>query len=54
MFLVSGSEKATVLKAILEGPYQPEQVPAQLINPTHGRLVWLLDRAAAAGVSRVR
>ena len=42
-----GEDKATALKAIFEGPYEPDQLPAQLINPTDGRLVWLLDRAAA-------
>ncbi len=47
IFIVSGADKATALKAILEGPYEPDQLPAQLINPTNGRLVWLLDRAAA-------
>src|SRR5262249_37401946 len=46
-FLVSGAEKAQVLKAIFEGPYEPEQLPAQLISPLDGRLVWLLDQAAA-------
>jgi 6-phosphogluconolactonase len=47
MFIVSGPDKATALKGILEGPYEPDQLPAQLVNPTSGRLVWLLDRAAA-------
>jgi 6-phosphogluconolactonase len=47
VFIVSGEDKATALKAILEGPYEPDQLPAQLINPTNGRLVWLLDHAAA-------
>ena len=32
-------------KGILEGPYEPDQLPAQLVNPTNGQLVWLLDRA---------
>jgi 6-phosphogluconolactonase len=50
MFIVSGADKATALKAILEGPYEPDQLPAQLINPTNGRLLWLLDRAAASPV----
>ncbi|MCA1646214.1 MAG: 6-phosphogluconolactonase [Chloroflexi bacterium] len=54
MFLVTGDDKATVLKAILEGPYEPEQVPAQLINPARGRLVWLLDRAAASRLADAR
>ena len=47
MFIVTGPDKATALKGILEGPYEPDQLPAQLVNPTDGRLLWLLDRAAA-------
>jgi len=54
MFLLCGAEKAAALKAILEGPYQPEQLPAQLVNPTHGRLIWLLDQAATAGLGGPR
>jgi 6-phosphogluconolactonase len=48
IFLVSGEDKALALKAVLEGPDEPEQLPAQLIRPTHGRLLWLVDRAAAS------
>ena len=50
-FLVSGRGKAEVLKAVLEGPEQPEALPSQLICPTDGELVWLLDAAAAAQLS---
>jgi 6-phosphogluconolactonase len=46
--LVSGGDKAEILKAVLEGPADPERLPVQLIAPTSGRLRWLLDRAAAA------
>jgi len=48
IFLVSRSDKALALKAVLEGPYEPEQLPAQLIQPTSGNLLWLLDQAAAS------
>jgi 6-phosphogluconolactonase len=48
IFLVSGDDKALALKAVLEGNYEPEQLPAQLIRPAHGRLLWLVDRAAAS------
>jgi polyphosphate glucokinase len=51
VFLVTGRDKALVLKAILEGPLEPEQLPAQLVNPTQGRVIWLLDRDAAALLS---
>jgi 6-phosphogluconolactonase len=47
IFLVSGEEKALILKAVLQGRHEPEQLPAQLIRPNHGRLLWLVDRAAA-------
>jgi 6-phosphogluconolactonase len=46
MFLVSGAEKAKVLKAVLKEP--TSGLPAALVHPTNGRLTWLLDRAAAA------
>jgi 6-phosphogluconolactonase len=47
VFLVSGEEKALPVKAVLEGRYEPSQLPAQLIRPRHGQLVWFVDHAAA-------
>ena len=51
VFLVSGGEKAEALRAVLEGAWQPERFPAQLIRPSQGRLVWIVDRAAASGLT---
>jgi 6-phosphogluconolactonase len=48
VFLVAGADKAVPLKAVLEGPREPDQLPAQLVRPEGGRLVWLVDRSAAA------
>jgi len=48
VFLVTRSDKATALKAVLEGPYEPEQLPAQLIQPVNGKLLWLVDQAAGS------
>jgi 6-phosphogluconolactonase len=45
VFLVSGSEKAKIVKEVLGGP---EMYPAQAIKPAHGELLWLLDNDAAA------
>jgi 6-phosphogluconolactonase len=45
LFLVSGSAKAQIVQAVLEDP--TGQLPAQCIRPTAGRLIWLLDAAAA-------
>jgi len=48
VFMVHGQEKALALKAVLEGPYEPEQLSAQLIHPKQGRVMWLADPSAAA------
>jgi 6-phosphogluconolactonase len=50
-FLVSGTDKAPVLKAVLEEDVVREQYPAKLVQPTDGKLIWFLDRAAASGLS---
>jgi 6-phosphogluconolactonase len=47
VFLVSGSDKASALKNVLEGPYQPHEFPAQLIHPNGARPIWLIDKAAS-------
>ncbi|HET8701445.1 MAG TPA: 6-phosphogluconolactonase, partial [Nitrococcus sp.] len=51
IFLVSGTTKAVALKSVLEGRYEPEQLPAQLINPRTGELEWIVDAAAAELIS---
>jgi 6-phosphogluconolactonase len=47
LFLVSGEEKAEILRTVLQEKHQAERLPAQLIQPTGGRMIWLVDRAAA-------
>jgi 6-phosphogluconolactonase len=51
-FLVAGKDKVEALHEVLEGPASPELYPSKLVQPTHGTLVWLMDQAAAAGLSR--
>lgn len=46
-FLVSGGAKAEVLSEVVNGERDVERLPAQLIRPHEGRLVWIVDRAAA-------
>ncbi len=46
-FLVAGADKAAVLKEVRAGPRDPRRLPAQLIRPRDGQLLWLADRAAA-------
>jgi 6-phosphogluconolactonase len=47
-FLVSGASKARILHEVLEGPFEPSRLPAQLIRPTSGKLLWLVDEESAA------
>ena len=47
VFLVSGEDKAQALQAVIEGPRDPERLPAQLVAPGEGRLKWIVDRKAA-------
>jgi 6-phosphogluconolactonase len=48
--LVAGGEKADMLFDVLEGEYQPFEKPIQLIMPVEGRMIWLVDQAAAANL----
>jgi len=51
IFMVTGTDKAPALKAVLEGPFEPEQLPAQSLQPKNGKLLWLVDTAAASMLS---
>jgi len=49
LFLVAGAGKTGVVRAILDPKTEVErQLPASLVEPEEGRIVWFLDRAAAA------
>lgn len=50
-FLVSGTDKAAVLKTVLEEDAPAEQYPSKLIRPNNGKLIWLVDRAAASALT---
>src|SRR5689334_4334434 len=53
-FLAAGADKAETLSAVLEGGYQPEVYPSQLIRPRNGTLLWMVDEAAAQQLSEFR
>ncbi|TAJ35069.1 MAG: 6-phosphogluconolactonase [Nitrospirae bacterium] len=58
VFLASGAGKAEAVSAVIEGRTRPDRpdrlgqedrrFPARLIHPVNGRLIWFVDRAAAA------
>ena len=51
VFLVGGAGKAETLASVLEGRERPDELPAQAIRPGAGRLLWLVDRDAASGLT---
>jgi 6-phosphogluconolactonase len=52
LFMIAGADKAPALKAVLEGPYEPDQLPTQYIKPANGKLIFLVDSAAGGMLSR--
>jgi 6-phosphogluconolactonase len=51
VFLVAGAGKASMLKQVLEGRHRPAELPAQVVRPVDGAVLWLVDSAAAAELS---
>lgn len=47
LFIISGREKAAILRRVLYGARETSDLPAQAIAPVDGRLSWLVDAAAA-------
>jgi len=52
LILVTGSDKADAVHKVIEGEYNPDEYPAQIVRPTHGEVTWMLDTAAASKLSR--
>jgi len=48
LFLVTGIEKAESVKSVLQGAYEPECYPAQLINFQTAQVNWFMDEEAAS------
>ncbi|ANI88318.1 6-phosphogluconolactonase [Arachidicoccus ginsenosidimutans] len=46
-FLAAGEGKQEALKEVLEGVYNPDLYPSQIIKPNPGELHWFVDEAAA-------
>ncbi|MBN3318150.1 6PGL phosphogluconolactonase, partial [Atractosteus spatula] len=51
VFVSTGGSKAPVLKHVLEGGEGPA-LPAARVNPAGGELLWFLDEAAAASLTK--
>ena len=47
MFLVTGAGKAQTLAQVLGAEQRPHELPAQLVQPIDGELIWMVDSDAA-------
>ena len=47
LFMVAGESKAPALREVLQGKYNFEQYPSQLLRNALGQVTWLIDKAAA-------
>lgn len=47
LFLVTGADKADALHAVIEGKYNPDEYPAQIVRLPHGEVTWMVDTAIA-------
>lgn len=48
VFLVTGAEKSSVVASAVERKVGSRELPASLVRPRAGSLIWILDQAAAA------
>jgi 6-phosphogluconolactonase len=51
-FLIAGADKAPALREVLEANESSELYPSKVVQPVNGKLVFLLDRAAAADLKQ--
>ncbi len=51
MFMTSGADKADMLHQVLEGNNTPPY-PCQRVQPSDGKLLWMIDEPAAAKLTR--
>jgi 6-phosphogluconolactonase len=52
LFLVAGAGKTDVVHKVLEAGATVDQAPSVGVQPSQGKLVWMLDEAAARRLSR--
>jgi len=48
VFLVTGARKARIMREVLQEPPDPLRRPAQGVRPGPGRILWMVDAAAAS------
>ncbi|MBV8254057.1 MAG: 6-phosphogluconolactonase [Chitinophaga sp.] len=50
LFLATGAGKAITLKNVIQGTFDAEKYPSQMIRPENGELHWFVDEAATSAM----
>jgi 6-phosphogluconolactonase len=53
LFLVSGRQKGAIVQRILGAPDPVQDLPATMVRPAEGKLLWMLDKDAAGDYGKV-
>lgn len=53
IFLVAGAVKAAALQRVLESAADAETLPAKIIRPEDGNLIWMVDQPAARSLTNL-
>ncbi len=48
VFIAYGQEKAIALREVLTGAHRPKELPAQIVKPPDGEVLWYIDGPAAS------
>ena len=51
LFLAAGEDKAEAIQTVINGPYDPDSYPAQVVRQAQGTVGWFLDKGAASKLS---
>lgn len=51
MFLVDGKDKAPAVASVFDPDAKHDQIPAKLVQPRNGRLIWMLSEDAASEIA---
>ena len=52
LFMVAGKSKAPALREVLQGEYNLQEYPSQLLRKAGGQVTWLIDKEAASGLGQ--
>jgi 6-phosphogluconolactonase len=52
LFMVTNVDKADAVHAVIDGAYNPDEYPAQIVRPPQGEIAWMLDEAAASKLQK--